>query len=117
MRGASLSVIALSVLLLGCGDDGTKIVGRTEDEKKAARLVAGDHTAGNDGTEEAPSRVRCKRTGTSEFPLPEGQRAKGIYECVAKFPDGFTEDCEVDAATDEVGCVPRVPGGPVPKHD
>lgn len=112
MRCRAMVLIGISGVLWACGGDGTTIVGESEGERDAARLVADDHTAGNDGTEEAPSRVECRRTGTSEFPVPVGQRAKGVYRCAAKYPDGITEDCEVDAGRDEVGCVPSIPGVP-----
>ena len=105
-------MIAATVTLCACGEDGTTIVGKTDGEKAAARSVAEDHTSGNDGSEEAPSRVDCRRTGTSVFPIPAGQKAEGVYRCVAKFPDGFTEECEVDAGSEKVGCAPKLPVDP-----
>ena len=103
----SAVMIAISTVLWGCGDGGTTIVGETEGARAAAHSVAEDHTSGNDGTEEPPSRVECRRKGTSDFPVPAGQTARGIYGCVAEYPDGITEDCEVDAGRGEVGCRPR----------
>ncbi len=107
-------LIGVSVALLGCGDEDTTIAGKTEDDKAAARLVLETYpTAGDEkGSEEPPSRVECRRTGTSDFPRPVGQKAKGTYECTAKFPDGISNACEVDAATEEVGCVPTLAGPP-----
>jgi hypothetical protein len=106
-------VAAISVAMTACGDDDetTAIEGRTAGERAAARAVANDHTAGNDGSEERASRVGCRRTGTSDFPTPAHEAPKGVYKCAADFPDGFTEDCEVDEGRDQVSCVPRGPGG------
>jgi hypothetical protein len=107
MRHWFMVMIAVSAALWECGEGGTTIVGETEGAKSAAHLVAEDHTSGNDGSEEPPSRVVCRRKGTSDFPVPAGQTAKGVYACVAEFSNGLTEDCEVDAGRGEVGCVPR----------
>jgi hypothetical protein len=109
-----LAVAAAVIALAGsaCGEEQTNIVtqGRTKDEQDAARMIAAEHKSGNDGTQEPPSRVDCKRSGTSDFPTPVGETPKGVFTCTAKFPDGFTFDCEVDAGRDEAGCVPHLPG-------
>ena len=59
MRYWSMVMIAVSIVLWGCGEGGTTIVGETEGARAAAHSVAEDHTSGNDGSED---RVRPARS-------------------------------------------------------